>query len=426
MPAAAGSVRPRPPGRDRRRRHRWRLRRASTPRASWPAAASPVTLLEAHTLGWGASTRNGGIVHSGYKWSAGELIKRYGAGDGRALYQETLDSYQLVKRLIADEAIDCDFREVGHLELAYAPSHVPELEHARAEPGGRRRHLARPAARAASARRSARTRTTAPSSSRAAGCSIPGKYFAGLAAAADRAGADLHEGVRATLDPAPGRRPLRRRDVPRRDPGPRRVRRHERLHGRRRPVAASPDHGHRLVHHRLRAAAGGPGPRAVAQRSLVLRHQELPVLLARVAGPPDGLRRPGLLPADLDRQDRPDPLARACSRSTRSWPTTASSTRGAATSASPSTGCRTSGGRRTASTYALGCCGTGVALMTYLGTRVGEWLAGGRGAGPHEAAVPASCRRRTRAGRGSCRSSASGIACRIALPRAPVPVDSPH
>ena len=27
--------------------------------------------------------------------------------------------------------------------------------------------------------------------------------------------------------------------------------------------------------------------------------------------------------------------------------------------------------------YAMGCCGTGVALMTYLGTRVGQWLAGG-------------------------------------------------
>jgi len=28
-------------------------------------------------------------------------------------------------------------------------------------------------------------------------------------------------------------------------------------------------------------------------------------------------------------------------------------------------------------TYAMGCCGTGVALMTHLGTAVGEWLAGG-------------------------------------------------
>ena len=90
-----------------------------------------VTLLEAHTLGWGASTRNGGIVHAGYKWSARQLIKRYGEETGTALYQETLDSYDLVKRLIAEESIDCDFREVGHLELAYAPSHAPELEHAR-------------------------------------------------------------------------------------------------------------------------------------------------------------------------------------------------------------------------------------------------------------------------------------------------------
>ena len=90
-----------------------------------------VTLLEAHTLGWGASTRNGGIVHAGYKWSARQLVKRYGQETGAALYRETLDSYDLVKQLIADEAIDCDFREVGHLELAYAPSHVPELEHAR-------------------------------------------------------------------------------------------------------------------------------------------------------------------------------------------------------------------------------------------------------------------------------------------------------
>src|SRR5690349_10821885 len=80
-----------------------------------------VTLLETHTLGWGASTRNGGIVHAGYKWSARQLIQRYGEATGKALYQETLDSFSLVKDLIAAEAIDCDFREVGHLELAYAP-----------------------------------------------------------------------------------------------------------------------------------------------------------------------------------------------------------------------------------------------------------------------------------------------------------------
>jgi NADPH-dependent glutamate synthase beta subunit-like oxidoreductase len=37
-----------------------------------------VTLVEAETLGFGGSTRNGGIVHPGYKWDPAELVKRYG------------------------------------------------------------------------------------------------------------------------------------------------------------------------------------------------------------------------------------------------------------------------------------------------------------------------------------------------------------
>jgi glycine/D-amino acid oxidase-like deaminating enzyme len=156
-----------------------------------------VTLLEAHTLGWGASTRNGGIVHAGYKWGPGALLKRYGEATGRALYRETLESYALVKRLIADEVIDCDFREVGHLELAYAPSHVPELGHARDSlatvgvtstviPKDRiREEIGTDAYYGALA-------------VEGSGLLHPGRYYAGLAAAADRAGADLHEGVRAT------------------------------------------------------------------------------------------------------------------------------------------------------------------------------------------------------------------------------------
>ena len=39
--------------------------------------------------------------------------------------------------------------------------------------------------------------------------------------------------------------------------------------------------------------------------------------------------------------------------------------------------------------YAMGCCGTGVALMTNLGTKVGAWLAGGEAPGPDAPAVPA-------------------------------------
>jgi glycine/D-amino acid oxidase-like deaminating enzyme len=155
-----------------------------------------VTLVEAHTLGFGASTRNGGIVHAGYKWSARELIKRYGEDTGRALYQETLDGYQTVKRLIAEHAIDCDFREVGHLELAYAASHVPELEHARDS-------LAFVGVQSELVPRD-RIREEIGSDAyfgalavEGSGLLHPGRYFAGLVDAAAVAGADLHEGVRA-------------------------------------------------------------------------------------------------------------------------------------------------------------------------------------------------------------------------------------
>ena len=60
-------------------------------------------------------------------------------------------------------------------------------------------------------------------------------------------------------------------------------------------------------------------------------------------------------------------------------------------------------------TYAMGCCGTGVALMTHVGT-AGRGVAGRRrGAGPGRADVPARSGALRGPARGSCRSSVSGI-----------------
>src|SRR6478752_6777391 len=96
-----------------------------------------VTLLEAETLGWGASTRNGGIVHPGYKWGPRQLVRRYGEATGTALFADTLAAFETVKRLIADEAIDCDFSECGYVELAHAASHVRDLAQMRESLAGR-------------------------------------------------------------------------------------------------------------------------------------------------------------------------------------------------------------------------------------------------------------------------------------------------
>ncbi len=307
-----------------------------------------VTLLEANTLGWGASTRNGGIVHAGYKWSPRELIERYGEATGAALYRETLDGYETVKRLVAEESIDCDFREVGHVELAYAASHVAGLEHERAalaSVGVEASMLPRERIREEIGTDAYHGALVVPGSA----LLHPGRYFAGLAAAADRAGADLHERVRARTI----RRQADGRFVVETDRGA--------ILARDVVVATNgytdgvaPTLRRRIIPIGSYIIASEPlpddlVPRHLAQGPGVLRHEELPVLLAHLGGPADGLRRPGEHAADVDRPDRARSSTAACSRSTRRWPAVGSTTRGAATSASRSTGCRTSGGRPTAS-----------------------------------------------------------------------------
>ena len=333
-----------------------------------------VTLLEARTLGWGASTRNGGIVHGGYKWSARQLIKRYGQDTGKALYQETLDSYQLVKALIAQEGIDCQFREVGHLELAYAPSHAPELEHARES-------LSSVGVSSTVVPRE-RIHDEIGSDAYFGALAVegsalvhPGRYFAGLAAAADRAGADLHEGVRA-------------RSIDRKDGGF--IVRTERG-----------DIGARDVFVATNGYTDGVVPslrrRIIPIGSYIIASEPLPEELAHELSPKGRAffdtknflyywhvsadrrmvfgGRASFMPTTIDRtaailwrgllEVHPQ---MAGHRVEYAW----GGNVGFTFDRMPHVG-RTKDGV----TYAMGCCGTGVALMTNLGTKVGVWLAGG-------------------------------------------------
>ena len=333
-----------------------------------------VTLLEARTLGWGASTRNGGIVHGGYKWSAGQLIKRYGQDTGRALYQETLDSYQLVKQLIAEEGIDCEFREVGHLELAYAPAHAGELEHAResfASVGVRSTVVPRE-----------RIHEEIGSDAyfgalvvEGSGLVHPGRYFVGLASAADRAGADLHEGLRAKritkvdggFDVETERGSIRARDV----------------------FVATNGYTDGVVPSLRR--------RVIPIGSYIIASEPLPEALAHELSPKGRAffdtknflyywhvsadrrmvfgGRASFMPTTIDRtaailwrgllEVHPQ---MAGHRIEYAW----GGNVGFTFDRMPHVG-RTKDGV----TYAMGCCGTGVALMTNLGTKVGAWLAGG-------------------------------------------------
>lgn len=82
-----------------------------------------VAVLEAHTIGWGASSRNGGMVLTGLKLSPETLTARYGMEATRRMYAASLASIGLVERIVRDEKLNCDFSRCGHLEVACKEAH---------------------------------------------------------------------------------------------------------------------------------------------------------------------------------------------------------------------------------------------------------------------------------------------------------------
>jgi len=332
-----------------------------------------VTLVEAQTLGFGGSTRNGGIVHPGYKWGPAELVKRYGDETGRALFRETLDGYALMKRLIADEQIDCEFRECGYLDLAWAASHVRELQSSVETLrtfGVEASYVPRALLRDEIGSDFYHGGMVFPMS----GLLHPGKYFAGLVDAAERVGADLHEGVRA--------RTIRRQ-----------------ADGR---LVVETDRGAILAKDVVVGTNGytdGVVPalrrRIIPIGSYIIATEPLPEELARDISPrgraffdtknflyywhiSEDRRmvfggRASFLPTNVDHtaailhrgmlQVHPQ---LAGTRVAYAW----GGNVGFTFDRMPHVG------RQDGVTYAMGCCGTGVAMMTALGTAVGGWLSG--------------------------------------------------
>jgi glycine/D-amino acid oxidase-like deaminating enzyme len=85
-----------------------------------------VAVLEAETIGWGASSRNGGMVLTGLKLSVNELIARYGRELTRRMYAVSLETIDCVERVVHEESIDCDFSRCGHLEVACKRKHFED------------------------------------------------------------------------------------------------------------------------------------------------------------------------------------------------------------------------------------------------------------------------------------------------------------
>lgn len=328
---------------------------------------------EAETLGWGASTRNGGMCHPGFKWGPRQLIRRHGESLGRRLYLDSVEAFEHVAELCRTK-VEAGFVRSGHLELAFAPAHAAAFPTtaevlaafdvpARAVP----RHELH-----------AEIGTDAYFGGLVvdrSGGLHPGKLLAGLARLAADAGVALHEHVRV-------RRIRRERD------------------GRFTVETAGGVVRARDVIVATNGYTDGAAP-AIRRRilpisSYIIVTEPLPADLAREISPNDRMF--------FDTKNflyywrlTPDRRVLFGGRASM-WPTTVGRTaailhRGMLRVHPQLAGVRVAYawggkvgftfdrmphvGRTGGVAYAVGCCGSGVAILPWLGERVAEWVGGG-------------------------------------------------
>lgn len=154
-----------------------------------------VALLEAEHLGHGGSGRNVGLVNAGLWVPPEEVVALMGEAPGHRLMGCLAQGPATVWQIIAREGIDCEATPNGTLHLAHSPKGLADLQD-RHRQG---RALGWPVVLLDAAETARRTGSTAFHGALfdpRAGTIQPLSYARGLAAAALRAGAALHEGTR--------------------------------------------------------------------------------------------------------------------------------------------------------------------------------------------------------------------------------------
>ncbi|MEQ1785480.1 MAG: FAD-binding oxidoreductase [Acidimicrobiales bacterium] len=159
-------------------------------------AGRTVVALDAHDLGWGASTRNGGMVLPELKEGPRTLEQRHGAL-GLQLHAEVEAAFDHVERVITEGSIECAYARTGQLYLSHGERASAHLDALAAElmSVGSSAHVVR----------GDDLRAEIGSPLFAAGLVVersgglhPARFHAGLARLADRAGVWLHPDTPAT------------------------------------------------------------------------------------------------------------------------------------------------------------------------------------------------------------------------------------
>jgi glycine/D-amino acid oxidase-like deaminating enzyme len=155
-----------------------------------------VVVLEAETFGWGASSRNGGMVLTGLKLLIPTLISRYGAETVRRMYAASLASIDCVENIVLEENISCDFSRSGHLEVAVKQSHFDDYARAAALIQREFNHTLRIIPKNELRGEIGSDIYFGGLVDETSAGVNPARYVGGLAQAAQRAGASLHDHTR--------------------------------------------------------------------------------------------------------------------------------------------------------------------------------------------------------------------------------------
>jgi glycine/D-amino acid oxidase-like deaminating enzyme len=160
-------------------------------------AGRSVVVLDAHALGWGASSRNGGMVIPELKAGPAALERAYGPL-GRRMYHDVNEAFDHVEGLISAESIHCDYRRTGQLYLAHAERVVASLTAMAREHGDELGEAVRFVPREALGDEIGSTAYAAGLVIERTGGLHPARFHAGLVGLALSAGASLHPAMPAT------------------------------------------------------------------------------------------------------------------------------------------------------------------------------------------------------------------------------------
>lgn len=156
-----------------------------------------VILVEANQIGWGASSRNSGHVPPATKHDPDEIIARYGSTAGQRLIDAAEQAPAVVGELVTRHKIDCDFSVPGIISAAHTPEAMRAI--------GRRVDYWQARGRPVELLDRGRAAEMIGSDyylgawlDRRGGRINPLAYVRGLARAAVKAGAVLHENTHAT------------------------------------------------------------------------------------------------------------------------------------------------------------------------------------------------------------------------------------